>query len=312
MIDLIIPVYKNVKGLMRSLESVNFKVFQVTVIEDGSKEIHKLPYPVKIIRLKNNVGPGQARQEGIRATSNPYIMFLDAGDVFLSKEIQEEMAQIIAKNPKVNVFFWKYLYNLLPTDFLDNRLHGKVYKRAFLKQYNIHFSKAGSYLDEDIGFNRICRIVSKAIKVPIYYLDTPIIEWIRDDNSITQKDKRVSLYRDQTRGLSINTIHCINICRDNNLNEYLIQHEINEIAIALYYWFIRTAAERPEYMRDAWKGARIFYKRYGKNIQPNIVILGSHQLVKCLRYRDKIKFTINFTRFINDMLKHDEMPSWYK
>lgn len=53
------------------------------------------------------------------------------------------------------------------------------------------------------------------------------------------------MYRDQTRALSYASLHTINICRRNNIE---ITEEINYIAVALYYWFIRTAAEHPEYL----------------------------------------------------------------
>jgi len=311
MIDLIIPVYKNLKGLKRTLESVNYKVFKVTVIEDGSNEVTGIQRSTDIFRLKKNIGPGQARQYGIDNTSNPYIMFIDAGDIFISKEVQYEIEDTVAANPYVNVFAWLYYYKNKLTDHLDNRLHSKIYKRQFLEKYDITFSRAGSYMNEDVGFNRTCRIISNSICQPIFYIDKPIIKWVTDENSLTQKNNRQVLYEKQTEALSINSIHCISCCRKNNIEESLIQAEINEIAMALYYWFIRTAAERPEFLPQAWRGAKIFYDRFSKNIDPNELIIGSTRMKKCMLYRNEIGFPINILRFKRDMENFKNLPSNY-
>ena len=311
MIDLIIPVYKNLKGLRQTLDSINYKVFKVTAIEDGTNEVHGVQRSIDILRLKKNVGPGQARQYGIDNTSNPYIMFIDAGDVFISKEIQQEIADTIAANPYINIFFWLYYYKDKLTDHTDNRLHGKVYKRKFLNKYDIAFSRAGSYMNEDIGFNRTCRIISNSISQSFLYIDKPVIQWVQEENSLTQKNNNQSLYEKQTEALSINSIHCISCCRKNKIHESLIQAEINEIAMALYYWFIRTAAERPEFLSQAWRGARIFYNRFSKDINPSELIVGSRRMTACMLYRKEIGFPINILRFKRDMDTFKEIPSNY-
>lgn len=309
MIDLIIPVYKNKTGLRTTLESVNFNVFNVTVVEDGSNEIHGLKWPVKVIKQKNT-GPGQARQRGINETSNPYIMFIDAGDVFTSKEVQEKIAETIAANPSVDVFQWQYYYKDKLTGPQDNRLHGKVYKRVFLKYHGITFSKAGSYLDEDIGFNRTCRLILRSRGLYYKYIEEPVIKWVEDRTSVTQKDGRASLYRDQTKGLALNSIHCLNIC-GGKVNDYFLRMEINEIACALYYWFIQTALNRPEFLNDAWQGAKIFFDRYGNKISPADASQGSKRFIQIIKDAEKLPFHINLIRFINDIHSFKNVPKWY-
>jgi hypothetical protein len=165
-----------------------------------------------------------------------------------------------------------------------------------------------SYMNEDIGFNRTCRLCTNADLQPIIYMSNPVIKWIEDENSLTNKDNHVTLYRDQTRALSLNAIHTIEICRKNNIDPEI---EINQIAIALYYWFIRTAAENPTYMEDAWAGARIFYKYFEKEIVPNKLLLGNQRLKQCLSYRGKVSFTINILRFAHDILVNENLPTYY-
>lgn len=137
----------------------------------------------------------------------------------------------------------------------------------------------------------------------------PVIRQTKDKNSLTQKDNQVVLYRDQTRALSLVSIQTIETCNKNNINT---QEEINQIAVSLYYWFIRTAAERPEFLDEAWAGAHIFYKQFQNQIIPNNLIIGNAQIKKCLQYKNKINFPINILRFAHDIQEHDTIPNNYK
>ena len=304
MIDLIIPYYNNPQGIMDTLNSINFNIFNVTIVDDGSNNY--LPptlFGAQVFRYNDNRGPGRARQWGIDHTYNPYIMFIDTGDIFISKEAQEEIIYQINDNPQSDIISFSYYHYDELSQITDNRMHGKVYKRSFLEKYNITFAPESSYLDEDIGFNRECRLYTEMKFVPY-----PIIKQIKDENSITNKDNKASLYRDQTRALSLVSIHTIENCIKNNVDPTI---ELNQIAITLYYWFIRVAAERPEFMQNAWSGAQIFYKKYKDKILPNDLLLGNAKIKQCLEYRNKINFPINILRFADEIQKNEIIPNYY-
>ena len=310
MIDLIIPYYKNIAGLTATLLSINYDVFQVTIVDDGSDSAMDLAdeFGCNIILLGENHGPGYTRQWGINHTNNPYIMFIDTGDIFISKEIQEEIPKMIYKFNYVNMLVWPYIYKDEITKQSDNRMHGKLYKRSFIEKYHINFCNDSSYMNEDIGFNRTCRIISKAIQEPIVFFDKPIIKWIENENSLTQKDNCAVLYRDQTRALSLVSIHTIETCRKNNIDT---SSEINQIAISLYYWFLQTVIKRPEFIKQAWEGAKIFYKKYENDINPNTIILGNPEIKKCLELRQYLKIPINILNFVKEMRHCENMPDYY-
>lgn len=304
MIDLIIPYYNNRIGLLNTLKSIDQSIFKVTIIDDHSTEPPLFPLDAaQCFRVNINSGPGFARQLGIEKTSNEYIMFLDTGDVFLSPEAQTEILDLITNNPNVNFWSFPYFHYGQLTKDTDNRLHGKVYKRKFLEEYGITFAQESSYLDEDVGFNRTCRLCTE-----MKFINKAVIEQIKDENSLTQKDNQASFYKNQTRALAQVSIHTIEICRKNNIST---EEEINQIAIALYYWFIRVAAERPEYIQDAWSGARIFYTKLAQDIKPNQLALGNVYLKKCLQYRNQISFPINILRFANEIQKNEIIPDKY-
>ena len=306
MIDLIIPYYKNYEGLLRTLESINYNIFKVTIIEDGCNEIFSdcLRYPATLIHYDENRGPGYARQVGIDNTSNKYFAFIDTGDIFISKETQEEIIPIIKENHSIDVFCWLYYYKDELTKHTDNRMHGKIYKRKFIKKHNITFCAESSYMDEDIGFNRACRLLTEFM-----YIDKPIIKWIPNDKSLTQKDNSVVLYRDQTCALALNALHTIKIGKENKVN---VTTEINQIAIALYYWFLKTVVERPQYIQEAWSGARIFYTKLQNEIVPSNLALGNPEIKRCLQYNGKVNFPINILRFAHDIQQYEEVPKQYR
>lgn len=304
MIDLIIPYYNNRIGLLNTLKSIDQSIFKVTIVDDHSTEPPLFPLDAaQCLRLNMNSGPGQARQKGMNKTSNPYIMFIDTGDVFISFEAQQVILDTITNNPQLDFISFSYYHDGKLTKETDNRLHGKVYKREFIEKYGITFAPESSYLNEDIGFNRTCRLCTE-----MTFIDHPVIEQIKDPNSLTQKDNQVSLYRDQTRALALNAIHTINICHANGIDT---EEELNQIAVALYYWFVRTAAERPQYLADAWNGACIFYKHFEKEIDANKLLLGNSYIKKCLQYRGKISFSINILRFMSDIINNEILPNKY-
>ena len=98
-LDIIIPTYKNKKGLRRTLKSIpsNPNV-NVIVIDDCSNleydDILK-EYPSLIFyQLEKNSGPGMARQYGLDHSNGTYITFLDTGDYFYEDGLEAIMRAI--------------------------------------------------------------------------------------------------------------------------------------------------------------------------------------------------------------------------
>lgn len=84
-IDVVVTAYNNVAHLEQSLASLSG--FSLTVVDDASPglEVERLvaAYGARYVRRARNGGPSAARNEGARATTRPFIWFLDA-DVRLS------------------------------------------------------------------------------------------------------------------------------------------------------------------------------------------------------------------------------------
>ena len=93
-ISVIIPCYnaeKYIKKCFEGLEKQTFREFDVIVVDDFStdnslnilyeiKQNSKLK--IKVIKMKQNVGPGEARNVGIKASDSEYLAFCDSDDYY--------------------------------------------------------------------------------------------------------------------------------------------------------------------------------------------------------------------------------------
>lgn len=330
MIDIIIPTYKNKEGLIETLQSIDWsnKQLHVTIVDDCSNMDYTLiqeqfPQIENWIYLPQNIGPGCARQRGIDFTTNPYLIFIDTGDYFISKEIQSEIINTI-KNDKISkMFMWHFTEDgKSHSNSVNNHLHGKVYKREFLQSYNITFSTSSSYANEDIGFNRTCRMILKQLErnqscVYLRNMKKIAIMWPRTDpNSLTLKDDGAFPYQKQNWGLAYNMIHTYNILKSIKIDNDIIVEDISDIMVQMYYSIICTIMLRPQYIKDAWRGAKIFYDIVYKNVKvpDDYIQMHSSQMLKKVYQRFSsadLPFTLNMKRFLLELDKNETPPTRY-
>jgi glycosyltransferase involved in cell wall biosynthesis len=96
----VIPAYNAAATLARALDSVFAQTLlpaEVVVVDDGSPDRSAIEAVVagygERIRLlqRKNGGPAAARNDGVRASSSPWIAFLDADDAWLPEKMQRQM-----------------------------------------------------------------------------------------------------------------------------------------------------------------------------------------------------------------------------
>lgn len=197
MINLIIPTYNNYDTIKRTLGSIcaqtkNNKCI-TTIVDDCSdvqrEEIFKIIgsykkiIPIKLIKLKEHTGsPGIVRQIGVDSSVCDYVMFLDADDILMPRALEILSREILLNKPDFLVSdFYQEVNNKLILKDTSNLtwLHGKVYKREFLIEKNIRFSK---YMNEDGSFNNNCSFLTKNK----FYLEEPTYIWMDNKKSITR------------------------------------------------------------------------------------------------------------------------------
>ena len=328
-LDIIIPTYKNKNGLRRTLNSIpSNQNVNVIVIDDASNldysDILKEYPTLHFYQLDHNQGPGMARQYGLERSNGMYVTFLDTGDYFYEDGL-ETIMRAIQENTYIKLYTFSYVYddkNIL-SDRPDDKTIGSVYKRSFIEMYNIHFSKEGSYANEDYGFSRACKLIldqwqcfffsdaRKHIKIPVFY------EHI-DKNSLTKANNDEFFFTKLSPGIIINGLHAIEIARKAGVKvEYLIE-EHNYIMAQEYFFFLCIVQERPDLADDAWiiihNYYLNYYRIYEKFALRNLSV--SFSQVTLPRIRSRIKrwtknIPFNIMRFIKDLQNEEFTPIKY-
>lgn len=98
MISVIVPVYNREKTIAAALDSIyssDYKNFEVIAVDDASKDKSvriMQKYPCKIIKLRENVGAGAARNIGAREAKGDVLLFIDS-DVIISRDTIGKIAK---------------------------------------------------------------------------------------------------------------------------------------------------------------------------------------------------------------------------
>jgi len=90
-VSVVIPLYNKAPYFKRTLESIQAQTFpdyEVIVVDDGSTDdgarlVDALRDPRFRLIVRENGGPGRARNRGLREASGQYVAFLDADDEWL-------------------------------------------------------------------------------------------------------------------------------------------------------------------------------------------------------------------------------------
>ncbi len=191
-LSIIVPVYNIEKQLADCLDSLvnqTYKDIEIIAVNDASTDNSRnilqnyadYHHSIHIIDMKNNSGPGIARNCGIRAATGSYIGFVDGDDWVdlnfyeaLLSSIQEEACDIAIasisdeyNNATSSVF--RYIYNqditidgktalkLLTKScnlglFITPIMNNKIYRTNFLKQYNIQCCDNRSWQDDFFSY----------------------------------------------------------------------------------------------------------------------------------------------------------------
>ncbi len=117
MFSIIIPLFNKASTIRRALDSVlaqSFQEFEVIVVDDGSTDdgaeiVHKYVTIDPRIRLlhQSNGGVSSARNSGIQASQNEYIVFLDADDEYLPDYL-ETIKHLIEAYPQCGIWAVRY------------------------------------------------------------------------------------------------------------------------------------------------------------------------------------------------------------
>lgn len=297
-IDVIIPAY-NVPDhiLFRCLSSIAcqdiVEDLEVTIVDDGSTrqnyaEVAKsfaLVLKINLLRCETNGGPGVARQYGIDHTSNGYMTFIDADDTFNGAFALKALRNGIEQNngfPQmcVGVFDEVHESNLPQGDGPILMAHemdlvwmfGKLYRRSFIDQFNIHFHES-SRANEDNGFNRLFQLCTRD-EHQINFIPAHVYYWHESANSITRANDCQYSYgsssRDSFYGFVENMIFAITEAKKRNPYNGFITMWSVVCLLNVYEYYIECVERAPEHAEENFKWCKRYYDEVYKFIENDI------------------------------------------
>jgi glycosyltransferase involved in cell wall biosynthesis len=99
-VSVVIPVYNRPEPVTRAIQSVlaqTVQDFEIIVVDDGSTDavaaaVASIPDPrLRLIRHERNKGGSAARNTGIRASSAPFVAFLDSDDEWMPTKLARQL-----------------------------------------------------------------------------------------------------------------------------------------------------------------------------------------------------------------------------
>ena len=213
-VSIIIPVYNEEDYIERCLESVlnqSYKNLEIIIIDDHSNDASK-EIIEKYTKCNNNfiyvknsstLGPAQTRNKGLQMASSPYILFLDCDD-WIDLNCIEKAMNKFESDPEIDIVLWEiktaffqnkissryeYQFNNILSGkmalallshslenefFLSPLLGCKIFKKALIDHYDIHFPDT---IYEDDMFTFLSFLYAKKIALIsgscLYYYQHP-------------------------------------------------------------------------------------------------------------------------------------------
>ena len=206
MLDIFITHYKEPWEVCRKQfimldmqRRVDWDEIRVTVINDGGHRIPEehlegLSYRVQQLDIPHG-GISAARNAGIMAAQEPWIMFCDCDDCFSNIYALEDIVNITkGSSAEKYDMMWSTCYeentssgviSLIPKIRTFVFCHGKIYSRRFLMEQGIRFDEK-LVMNEDSCFNAV--IIARTHRIGEIRSHVPPYTWIRRENSLTGQD----------------------------------------------------------------------------------------------------------------------------
>lgn len=220
-VSIIIPVFKNIHFLKKSLSSAvnqTYKNIEIIIVNDGNnnddkKEIYKIINTFKkkilVINLKKNKGVSNALNEGIKKSTGGYLSWLSHDDYFHLKKTEKQVDYLEKKCAKIcscdfveinkignfkidRILDDKYFEDQVLSIILNDSLHGcslLIDKECF---NNFSFNKKYKHIqDYDIWYRMCEKYQFIHLKKKLLYSNKHISQtsYIKKNESVSEKLK---------------------------------------------------------------------------------------------------------------------------
>ena len=232
---------------------------------------------IQLVSTPKNGGPAVAKNYGVKQSTNKYIMFMDAGDTFISSNIIYTLEKTINQDPRLlflSTGFYEETedHSLNYIDATNNTWRGKVYRKDFYERYHLHFLEESSFLNDDIGMNMLARLVT--CDYQICHLDIPAIIWQYNADSITRRNNYQYSYKGNNKGIAAAATYALTEAEVFGVKPQRLDELKCSVLCGMFHNYIGTLHIQPQYAEDALLGAKEFYIKFfkDKNIDIHMLI----------------------------------------
>ncbi len=318
-IAVIIPAYNTKKTIRRAIDSIARQTLngiikvKTYIVNDCSiynyQDIvteYSSALDIEEIELKENVGPGLARQNGILKSKEDFIIFLD-GDDFFYNEKALEVLLINAVDNKADCVVSYFREESDNGKYSNSNnmgwLHGKMYKSSFIKEKQVEF--LNSRATEDAAFNMLLQVNNPKI---IAISDVTYV-WACNDDSITRKNNYEFIYT-YIESYSENIRKILELTAEKNLNMQVAMRQVLNSLFVIWTDYIRFSeqSKRANVLKWTYKLKQSFDKYKSE-------YLGEEQIQDIFKYRSNLynpkwspKFAMDcFDNFLKNIEIHNSI-----
>lgn len=278
-LDIIIPAFKAQNTIEKTLASIIIQSIAdkltVTIVNDcdgiGYKKFvdqFQEFIDIKEITLKENGGPGVARQYGIDSTTSPYFTCIDADDTFAGAFALEILLKGAESSPEYHTIVGTFVEQHPNLNFISHQqdmvwMFGKLYTRSFINKYKIRFNDTRA--NEDNGFNTIIRLVSSD-QEKIMFLPDVVYYWHDKPDSITRINNAQYSYDQSFCGYTDNMIYAIKHAKEVRVENPYINQWAVQVMAQLYNYYYQTVKRDPRFVEQNYSYCIKYYKEIYKDI----------------------------------------------
>lgn len=277
-IDIIIPAFKAQNTIARTIASIISQTIvddvKITIVNDADGigynsfvENFKSYVEIQELTMKENGGPGVARQYGIDHTNYPYFTCIDADDTFAGAFSLEILLKAAEKNPEYTTFVGVFVEQQPELNFISHQqdliwMFGKMYRRSFIDKYKIRFNETRA--NEDNGFNTIIRLVASENE-KIMFLPDNVYYWHWKADSITRINNGQYSYDGSFTGYVDNMIYAINHAKKVKPFSQYIDIWAIQVMMQLYIYYYQTVKRDPRFIEQNYKSCIKYFKEIFKH-----------------------------------------------
>lgn len=270
MIDIIIPVYRAKKTLDRCLSSIVMQTgcdVSVTLVNDHPLEedycdfIERYAPVINIREIQMKpTGIGGARQTGVDNTTSELFCFMDADDTLTNSTAMSTLEGLMTDQIVVGIGAFEEMRPSASSIIHRGDMiwmFGKIYRRSFWVENDISFIPS-SCSNEDTGVNAMIGLLLDETHRAAAS-DTVVYQWHFNVDSLTRQNDCSYTYDQNVTGYAENMIRAIHHVLTINPGNQKVPRRVMYDICNLYKMHLETVARAPQYTRQSWYAAKLFY-----------------------------------------------------